>query len=283
MRPGGPLYPRWRSAVVTVGLLTWLLTGAVDASALELRVCADPNNLPFSNEAGEGFENRIMQILASDLGATVRYVWWAQRRGALRNTLNAGVCDIVPGIADGIETVTTTRPYYRSSYVFVVPAKSSLANLYSLDDPRLANATIGVQLIGDDGANAPPAHALTRRGLISNVRGFMVYGDYASGTPQAPVIDAVASHAIDIAIVWGPVAGYFARDKPEKLQLTAVSPELDDGQVPMSYAISIGVRKDDLTLRQQLDAALERNRRSVEQVLDEFHVPRATAIDPHSR
>jgi len=283
MRPGGPLYPRWRSAVVTVGLLTWLLTGAVDASALELRVCADPNNLPFSNEAGEGFENRIMQILASDLGATVRYVWWAQRRGALRNTLNAGVCDIVPGIADGIETVTTTRPYYRSSYVFVVPAKSSLANLYSLDDPRLANATIGVQLIGDDGANAPPAHALTRRGLISNVRGFMVYGDYASGTPQAPVIDAVASHAIDIAIVWGPVAGYFARDKPEKLQLTAVSPELDDGQVPMSYAISIGVRKDDLTLRQQLDAALERNRRSVEQVLDEFHVPRATATDPHSR
>jgi len=283
MRPGGPLYPRWRSAVVTAGLLTWLLTGAVDASALELRVCADPNNLPFSNEAGEGFENRIMQILASDLGATVRYVWWAQRRGALRNTLNAGVCDIVPGIADGIETVTTTRPYYRSSYVFVVPAESSLANLYSLDDHRLANATIGVQLIGDDGANAPPAHALTRRGLISNVRGFMVYGDYASGTPQAPVIDAVASHAIDIAIVWGPVAGYFARDKPEKLQLTAVSPELDDGQVPMSYAISIGVRKDDLTLRQQLDAALERNRRSVEQVLDEFHVPRATAIDPHSR
>lgn len=283
MRPGGPLYPRWRSAVVTAGLLTWLLTGAVDASALELRVCADPNNLPFSNEAGEGFENRIMQILASDLGATVRYVWWAQRRGALRNTLNAGVCDIVPGIADGIEAVTTTRPYYRSSYVFVVPAESSLANLYSLDDHRLANATIGVQLIGDDGANAPPAHALTRRGLISNVRGFMVYGDYASGTPQAPVIDAVASHAIDIAIVWGPVAGYFARDKPEKLQLTAVSPELDGGQFAMSYAISIGVRKDDLTLRQQLDAALERNRRSVEQVLDEFHVPRATAIDPHSR
>ena len=283
MRPGGPLYPRWRSAVVTAGLLTWLLTGAVDASALELRVCADPNNLPFSNEAGEGFENRIMQVLARDLGATVRYVWWAQRRGALRNTLNAGVCDIVPGIADGIETVTTTRPYYRSSYVFVVPAESSLANLYSLDDHRLANATIGVQLIGDDGANAPPAHALTRRGLISNVRGFMVYGDYASGTPQAPVIDAVASHAIDIAIVWGPVAGYFARDKPEKLQLTAVSPELDGGQFPMSYAISIGVRKDDLTLRQQLDAALERNRRSVEQVLDEFHVPRATAIDPHSR
>jgi len=283
MRPGGPLYPRWRSAVVMAGLLTLLLTGAVDASSLELRVCADPNNLPFSNAAGEGFENRIMQVLASDLGATVRYVWWAQRRGALRNTLNAGVCDIVPGIADGIETVTTTRPYYRSSYVFVVPAQSSLANLYSLDDSRLANATIGVQLIGDDGANAPPAHALARRGLISNVRGFMVYGDYASGTPQAPVIDAVASHAIDIAIVWGPVAGYFARDKPEKLQLTAVSPELDGGQFPMSYAISIGVRKDDLMLRQQLDAALERNRRSVEQVLDEFHVPRATATDQHSR
>ena len=267
-----------------VGFLSLLLTGgAVDASARELRVCADPNNLPFSNEAGEGFENRIMQVLAADLGASVRYVWWAQRRGALRNTLNAGACDIVPGIAEGIETVTTTRPYYRSSYVFVVPVKSSLANLESLDDPRLANATIGVQLIGDDGANAPPAHALTRRGLISNVRGFMVYGDYASGTPQAPVIDAVASHAIDIAIVWGPVAGYFARNEPEKLQLTAVSPELDGGQSPMSYAISIGVRKDDLMLRQQLDAALERNRRSIEQVLDEFNVPRATATDQHSR
>jgi mxaJ protein len=280
MKPGGPLHSRWRGAVLTAGFMA-LLTGDGVASAPELRVCADPNNLPFSNEAGEGFENRIMQVLADDLGATMHYVWWAQRRGAIRNTLNADACDIVPGIVDGIETLATTRPYYHSSYVFVVPAESSLADVTSLDDPRLANATIGIQLIGDDGANSPPAHALTRRGLINNVRGFMVYGDYSSRAPQAPIIDAVASHAVDIAIVWGPVAGYFAREQRERLQLTPVAPQLDGDQWPMTFAIAIGVRKDDLDLRRQLDGALDRNHRSIAGILEQYHVPRvAAAAEP---
>jgi mxaJ protein len=164
---------------VTAGLLTWLLTGAVDASALEFaRLCPYPNNLRSPHEAGEGFENRSCRSWRATWVQTFATCGGPNAGATLRNTLNAGVCDIVPGIADGIEAVTTTRPYYRSSYVFR-RARRVIAGepVIRWNDHRLANATIGVQLIGDDGANAPPAHALTRRGLISNVRGFMVYGD----------------------------------------------------------------------------------------------------------
>jgi hypothetical protein len=144
-----------------------------------LRVCADPNNLPFSNAAGDGFENRIVAVLARELGARVEYTWWAQRRGFLRNTLNAGTCDVVAGLASGMEGVRTTRPVYRSTYVFVT--RATLAPpLSSLDDPRLATLKLGVQLVGDDGANTPPAHALARRGLD---RGEEQVGDEAERGP----------------------------------------------------------------------------------------------------
>ena len=152
------------------------------AQARELRVCADPNNLPFSNERGEGFENRIVDLVAEELGATVEYTWWAQRRGFLRNTLKAGLCDLVPGMPSRLREAcarrrpTTARPTSSSR------APTARASR-SFDDPRPARAsTIGVQLIGDDGSNTPPAHALARRGIVDNVRGYTLYGDYASRT-----------------------------------------------------------------------------------------------------
>ena len=254
--------------------LCLLLLFAAGAQARELRVCADPNNLPFSNAAGEGFENQVVQLLAKDLGAQVRYTWWAQRRGAVRNTLNAGDCDVIPGMASSADMTGTTDPYYRSTYVFVSRADHKLGSLASLDDPRLRTLRIGVQLVGDDGANPPPALSLARRGIVDNVRGYMVYGDYATHAPQAAVVEAVARGDVDVAVVWGPTAGYFAALQSSPLVLTPVTPWLDGPQAPMVFDISMGVRRDDRALRRELDRALARNRDGIARILDAYHVPR---------
>ena len=241
-----------------------------------LRVCADPNNLPFSDAAGGGFENRIVAVVAAALHRDVEFVWWAQRRGNLRNTLDAGLCDVVAGVASGLERVRTTRPYYRSSYM-VVTRPGLAPPLRSLDDPRLAALTVGVQLVGDDGANTPPAHALSARGLVANVRGFPVYGDHGQPAPLSAPVDAVMDGRIDAAIVWGPVAGYFGARATPALAMQAVEPWLDGPQRPMVFDISMAVRKDDLALRRALDDALQAHRGEVDAILSAYHVPRVDA------
>lgn len=238
-----------------------------------LRVCADPNNMPFSNDRREGFENRIVDLVARDLGARVEYVWWAQRRGFLRSTLKEGRCDLVPGIASGVEAVATTRPYYRSSYVFVSAAAEG-PPVESLDDPRLRDLVIGVQMIGDDFSNSPPAHGLARRGLVANVRGFMVYGDYATDSPPRRIVDAVASGEIDVALVWGPLAGYFASREAKPLRLAPVTPQMDGPLWPMVFDISMATRRDDVDLRRAVERALARNRAGIAAILDAYDVPR---------
>lgn len=239
--------------------------------AKELRVCADPNNLPFSNNARQGFENKLVEMIAADLGKTVRYTWWAQRRGNVRETLNAGRCDVVPGVGSSLEMLATTRPYYRSTYVAVTLAGRGPI-VRSFDDPRLANMKIGVQLIGDDGSNTPPAHALTRRGHIANIRGYTVYGDYSKPTPQRDILDAVARGDVDIAFVWGPVAGYFANQVKGPLTLTP-TPPFDGPRLPMIYDVSMGVRKADLGLKAQLEVSLVNRQADIAKLLAEFSVP----------
>ncbi|MDW6020995.1 substrate-binding domain-containing protein [Mesorhizobium sp. BAC0120] len=253
-------------------LVTAFVSVATAAQARELRVCADPNNLPFSNERGEGFENRIVDIVAKELGADVSYVWWAQRRGFVRNTLKAGLCDLIPGAPAALEMLRTTVPYYRSSYVFVT--REGEPGISSFDDPRLRDLKIGVQLIGDDGANSPPVAALARRGIGAHLKGFPVYGDYSTPDPQSEIIEAVASRDIDVAIVWGPLAGFFASRQPVKLRVAPVSPLIDKPVVPMLYDISMGVRRDEKALSGELDAALKKHRQEIDAVLAEFHVPR---------
>jgi mxaJ protein len=207
-----------------------------------LRVCADPNNLPFSNQRGEGFENKIAELLAHDLGERVEYTWWAQRRGFFRNTLRAGMCDVVIGVPSGFEMALTTRPYYRSSYVFL-SRKDRHLNLSSFDDPQLKKLRIGVQIIGDDQSNAPPAHALTRRKIVDNVKGFTLYGDYSQPNPPARIVDAVEKGDIDLAIVWGPLAGYFAKQSHVAMQVVPVTPQIDQPFLPFVFDISMGVRR----------------------------------------
>jgi mxaJ protein len=256
----------FRSALLGALLL------ATPAAARELRVCADPNNLPFSNAAGQGFENRIATILARDLGAELTYAWHAQRRGFVRETLRAGLCDVIAGTVAGMDMLRTTAPYYRSFYVLAARADRGLRP-NSLDDPLLRELTIGVPLVGDDGANPPPAHALARRGLVQNLRGYMVYGDYSQPNPPARILDAVASGAVDIASVWGPLAGWYARHSP--VPLTLVPLRAEEPGLPMAFDIAMGVRKGDKALAGELDAALTRNRAAIEAVLDEYGVPRA--------
>ena len=258
--------------------LVFALTGfalvfATIADARELRVCADPNNLPFSNERGEGFENKIAELIADELGVTLSYTWWAQRRGFIRNTLNTGSCDLVTGTTNGIEMLRTTLPYYRSGYTFVT--RQDGPKVSSLDDPILHNLRIGIQLVGEDGANPPPSEALARRGIVDNVRGYLVYGDYREQNPAAAIMDAVAKGEIDVAIVWGPVAGYFADRENVPLKVALVTPQNDDPRVPMVFDINMGVRRDDPTLRDEINAALSKLRPKIDAVLANYCVPRA--------
>jgi len=243
-----------------------------------LRVCADPNNLPFSNDRGQGFENRIAELVARDLHKKLEYTWWAQRRGFVRNTLKAGSCDVIVGVPTGLGMVLPTVPYYRSTYVFVTRQDRRI-NVRSFDDPILRRLRIGVQLIGDDGTNSPPAHALSNRGIISNVKGYTVYGDYAEESPPSRIIDAVARGEVDVAIAWGPMAGYWAKRSPVALKLAGVQPQIDLPFLPFVFDIGMGVRRGDTTFRASLQSVLTRRRADIQRILSEYGVPQ---IEPYA-
>jgi mxaJ protein len=256
-------------------LLCTAVLAAGPAGARELRVCADPNNLPFSNEKREGFENRLVELIAQDMGATVTYAWHAQRRGFLRETLKGGACGLVPGLPNRFEGVRTTAPYYRSTYVFVTRQDGPAVR--SFDDAALRDHRVGVQLVGDDGWNTPPAHALARRGIVGNVRGYTLYGDYREPNPPARIVDAVASGEIDVAVVWGPLAGYFATREPEPLHLVPVQPSADGPMLPMAWDISMAVRTGDDALLAEVAGVLQRRRADVDAILAAYSVPRLDA------
>jgi mxaJ protein len=238
-----------------------------------LRVCADPNNLPFSNKRGEGFENKLAELLAKDLDSKVEYTWWAQRRGFFRNTLKAGLCDVVMGVPSSFELAATTAPYYRSTYVFVYRKGRGL-QVGSFDDPVLRSVRVGVQLVGDDGADTPPAHALAARGVIQNVHGYTLYGDYSRENPPARIVEAVAKGELDVAVVWGPLAGYFAKRERTPLEVVPVAPQVDLPFLPFVYDISIGLRRGDDAFKAELEQFIQRRRPEIERILDEYGIPR---------
>jgi mxaJ protein len=258
-------------------------SGAAAARSVQgrpaLRVCADPNNLPFSNQRREGFENRIAGIVARELGRTLDYTWQPQRRGFLRTTLNANRCDVVIGVPKELDAVRTTRPYYRSSYVFVSRADRRL-RLQSLDDARLKTLRIGIQITGEDYENPPAAQALASRQITGNVRGYTVYGDYSRPNPTRSLIDAVARGEVDVAIAWGPLAGYFATREPVALDIVPVTPEADSRFVRFAFDIAMGVRRDDRALAEALDHAIARRAAEIRGVLVRYGVPLRTRREP---
>jgi mxaJ protein len=259
-------------AIVATVALAVLLSAGVTSAPRELRVCADPNNLPFSNQKLEGFENKLADLIAADLGATVKYTWVRQRRGFIRRGLKAKQCDLVTGIPSASEMVLATKPYYRSTYVFAY-RKSANLQLRSFDDPALRQLRIGLHAIGEDGANQPPAHALAHRRIINNVVGFRMFDVESIENPQGRIINAVAAGDIDVAIVWGPFAGYFAKGQKEELEVVPVSPSIEPPGVPFVYEISMGVRPGETALKAEFDEILDRRRRDVRRILDEYGVP----------
>ena len=177
------------------------------------------------------------------------------------------------GLPTGTDAAWTTAPYYRSTYVFVT-RRSQRLHIQSFDDSRLRSLRIGVELVGDDGANTPPAHALSRRGIVGNIVGYSVYGDYRSNSPPSAIIAAVAHGDIDVAAAWGPMAGYFAARQPVALEITPVRPPIDGRFLPQTFSISMATRRRDQERHARLEQFLEERRGAIDRILAEYHVPR---------
>jgi quinoprotein dehydrogenase-associated probable ABC transporter substrate-binding protein len=238
-----------------------------------LRVCADPDNLPFSDREEQGFENKIASLVAEDLGMTVSYFWWPHRRGFLRNTLRAGECDVLMGVPEGMDAFITTKPYYRSTFQFVSRVDRDL-DITSFDDPRLRKLKIGVNMIGYEYNNSPAARALGVRGIVG-LKGFPTF--YNEENRPSGIIAAVAEGEIDLAIVWGPVAGYFAKQQEVPLALSPV-PEFDPrSRTPFAFGFAVGVRKPEKALLARIQQALDRKRGEIEAVLHEYGIPIAAS------
>jgi mxaJ protein len=248
------------------------IEGAIQPARRQLRVCADPNNLPFSNRRGEGFENELARLVASELDADVTYAWFPQRRGFFRQTLKANKCDVVMGVPARSDMIATTKPYYRSSYVFVYGPRTK--HVGSLDARELRDMRIGVPLVGDDGANPPPVLALAPRNLVANVRGYSVYGDITKESPPGDVIRAVRSGEVDLAIAWGPSAGWFARAAEPPLAVERIPESEAPPGLTFEFDIAMGVRRADRALAAELNAVIDRRAKDIAAVLDRHHVPR---------
>jgi mxaJ protein len=262
---------RLLAIVCAAAVQACVAAATVGAGAAPLRVCSDPNNMPFSNAKRQGFENKIAELVAQDLGRPLAYFWSPQRRGFVHNTLAAERCDVMMGVAAGYQGLQATRPYYRSSYAFVSRRDRHL-RVRSFDDERLQRLTIGIQITGDDYNNPPAAQALAARHLGANVRGYTVYGDYSKPDPQRDIVHAVADGRIDLAVVWGPLAGYYARREASPID---VLPVADEGRPGMAFAfdIAMGVRREDRMLREALDAIIVRRHAEIRRILTSYGVP----------
>jgi len=238
----------------------------------DLRVCADPFDLPFSNDQEQGFENKIAHVVAQDLNARVVNYWWPSRRGVLRNSILGGFCDVMIQAPVGLDPVATTKPYYRSTYYFVYRANHGL-QVRSLDDTILKHLKIGVNIIGYDYTNTPPAHALGARGIV----GLVGFGNFLNPDPKADhpddIIRAVASDSIDLAIVWGPLAGYWVKRQPVPLTMAAPPDSDAVSGMPFAFSMAMGVRHRDKELKARLDSVIDRRRGEITAILQEYSVP----------
>jgi mxaJ protein len=250
---------------INVAIAILLLALASAAEARELRVCTEPDNLPFSNRAGEGFENKIAKLLAHEIGAEAVPVFVSWRGPSfIRSTLGAGLCEVIMGVAGSAPGVVTTQPYYRSSWMFVSRARDGLR---SFDDPTLADLNIGIPAIRE-GKDTPPGIALGRRGLVRHL--------HREDSAAALVAD-VASGRLDVAVLWGPSAGFFAERSTEPLTLTPTPTEdryAGNGALSFTAAVTVAVARGNTALRDDLDQALARSRRTIDAIMTEYGVPR---------
>ena len=230
----------------------------------ELRVCADPNNLPFSNDKGEGFENKVAAIIGADLGLPVTYVWFPQVIGFVRNTLRARECDLVMGAVSGDGMMDTTNPYYHTGYTIVTRTADNIA-ARALNDPALANKTIGLI------AATPPTDLLVRYGLMDHVRPYSLQVDTRISNPARTMLQDLTHGAIDVALVWGPIAGYAITH--DHLPLTARFIEPAPDAPRLDYRIAMGVRAGEPEWRRRINAAISKHQTEIAEVLTSYGVP----------
>jgi mxaJ protein len=241
-------------------------------AATELRVCADPNNLPYSNDQKQGFENQLAALIGKDLHMQVSYFWFPQREAFFKKTLNSGMCDVVMGVPAGFDEAETTRPYYRSTYVFISRRDRHL-HITSFDDPRLRTLKIGIHILGEQDDSLPPVHAFTSRGIVHNLVGFSIFGNLNEKNPPAELIRSVADGKVDVAVAWGPLAGYFIRQSRVPLEITPIDGDPTLPNLPFHFDIAIGVREGDQALKQSLDAELVRRRPAIHKLLNSYGIP----------
>jgi len=257
---------------LAAGAVFVLAASAPGRQSEELRVCVDPYDMPLSNDREEGFENKIAHVVASDLNARVVNFWWPQRRGFLRSSILAGFCDVMIQAPVGLDPVATTKPYFRSTYYFVYRSDRGLA-IRSLDDTVLKHLRIGVNLIGYDYTNTPPAHALGPRGII----GLVGFGSFFNPDPKADhpedIIQAVAKDSIDVAIVWGPKAGYWAKRAAVPLTLVALPDSDPVSGMPFARDMAMAVRHRDKELKARLDSVIDRRHSEIVKILQDYNVP----------
>ncbi len=256
---------------IDFGLVIFVLLGIfgqlANAAPEELRICSDPGNLPFSNQQLEGFENKIADLIASELGMRAAHYWWPAQRGLVRSFLNTGRCDVLIGVPTGYDRVTFTKPYYRTTYVIAYESTRDFS-ITSLDDDLLKELKIGVHV------NTPPHGALARRGIMgSQVKAYPLFFDsqYSAEDYPGRVVEDLLAQKIDVAIIWGPIAGYFV--KKHAAPLAMIPLEGYDARIPFTFKISMGVRKRENELKNKLEAALERKQSEIQQVLEDYGIP----------
>lgn len=252
---------------VTLGILlasNILLAATEVQNRTVLSVCADPSNLPFSNKKGEGFENKIAELVATELGVRVHYTWFPQTIGFIRNTLRARKCDVVMGISLGNELVLNTNPYYRSAYALVYRAEPDLA-VNSLSDPLLKTKRLGVVV------NTPPASVLARHGLMANARPYNLRVDTRVDLPGKRMVQDVADGNIDVAVVWGPIAGYYAKIQNPALKVVPLSEQAEE--ITMDFRITMGVRQNEVEWKRQLNKIIRKLQPQINIILHRYGVP----------
>jgi quinoprotein dehydrogenase-associated probable ABC transporter substrate-binding protein len=230
-----------------------------------LRVCADPHNLPFSNDKGEGFENKFVELLAQKLNRKLAYTWYPQSVGFVRNTLGAHRCDVIPGFPQGDELVQSTNPYYRTAYAFVVRPGDGLDDLDTLADPRLKTKRIGIV------AGTPPATYLAVNGLLTKAKPYPLVVDTRVDSVAQAMMRDLASGEIDVGVLWGPMAGYYAKQANPPMRVALLLKETGGPQ--LAFRIAMGVRPADQNWKRQLNKLIADNQAGINRVLLGFGVP----------
>ena len=231
----------------------------------QLQICGDPDNLPFSNKKSEGFENKIAQVIAKEIGAELTYFWWPHQRGLVRRAMRPGLCDVMISIPQGWDQVLWTKPYYRSAYVIVYP-KDRGFQITSLDDPILKRLKIGVYI------NSPPAEALANRDIRTNVVGYSLFYDSGGERPDKMIQDLIAGK-IDVVMDWGPMAGYFTKRLDGSSPLEVVLLQGGEPGIPFTFEFSMGVRKGNTVLKAELEQAISKRHAEIRKILEEYGVP----------